>query len=58
MLEQALCHTLEILYIFSYRVPQELSNVAYARYLDDEQGSVPGYRAWRTVADVRQSLLG
>ncbi len=58
MLEQALCHTPDILYIFSYRVPQELSNMAYARHLADEQGSVPGAYAWRMVADVRQSLPG
>jgi len=45
MLEQALCHTPDILYIFSYRVPQELSNMAYARHLADEQGYVLGFYA-------------
>ncbi len=58
MLEQALCHTPDILYIFSYRVPQELSNMAYARHLADEQGFVSESYAWRMVADVRQSLPG
>ena len=58
MLEQALCHTPDIPYIFSYRVPQELSNMAYARHLADEQGCVLGFYAQRMVTDVRQSLLG
>ena len=53
MLEQALCHTPNILYIFFYRVPQELSNMAYARHLADEQGLVSGFYAWRMVTDVR-----
>jgi hypothetical protein len=35
---------------FSYRVPQELSNMAYARHLDDTQRSVPEAHAWRRRA--------
>jgi hypothetical protein len=58
MLKQALCHIPDILYIFSYRAPQELSNMAYARHLADEQGSVPGSYARHMVANVRQSLPG
>jgi len=58
MLKQALCHTPDILDIFSYCVPQERSNMAYARHLADEQGFVSESYAWRMVADVRQSLLG
>jgi len=58
MLKQALCHTPDILYIFSHRVPQELSNMAYAQHLADAQGFVSESYAWRMVADVRQSLLG